>query len=497
MGWIGYAFPMKARRLFPWSIALCAAMLQPLAAQQMRTEDFAKELNNHQYQKVLADLETVLPAHPHDPLLWTVRGLALRGLGQSGDSITDFEKALQVNPNYIPALEGAAETAYDSKDPRAPRYVSHLLKLQPANETANAMAGVLAYEQHHCASALGSFEKSKEQTSRNEIAVSEFSDCLLQANRSGEAVRILTRALSFHPDSSNLRFNLAVSQMQDHRPEETLATLRPLSEAENSSADVLNLLAAAQIAVGKPQEAAVSLSKAISVAPAVEGNYVDLAVLCLENQQYSQALQVAASGLQFIPTSWQLYTVHGMASSLLSRYEDAEADFEKSLQLEPLNSGAVAARSVLYAHTDQPAKAIAVLRQKLRSSPADSLLNYLLADALIRGGAEPPSPQFEEARRAVLESLRGNPNSSNALTLLGKIYIKDHLLEKAEQTLKTAAARDPTNRAALNQLLVVSRKLGRREEAVRVTEQLTALINKQAHPQRGVHTGDDATKTSE
>jgi len=488
---------MKALRLLAWSMVACATALQPLEAQPVRPADFVKELDDGHYQKVLVDLAPVLAAHPNDPLLWTVRGLALRGLGKPGDSLASFEKALKADPTYVPALEGASETAYTSKDRRASGYLGRLLKLQPANKTANAMAGTLAYEQHHCAAAVGFFERSQQQIDPDEIAVSQFSDCLLQLNRADQAVRLLSRALSSHLGSANLSYNLAVAQLRDNRPAETIATLQTLSAAENSSADVLNLLASAQLAVGEFQEATVSLSKAISVAPELEGNYVDLAILCLEHQQNSQALEVAASGLHFIPTSWRLHTVHGIASSLLSQYEGAEADFERSLELEPLNSSAVAARSVLYTGTGQPAKAIAVLRQKLRSAAADPVLNYLLADALIRDGAEPAQPQFEEARKAVLRSLRGNPNSSDALTLLGKLYIKENSLEKAEQTLKRAVDCDPANRAALNQLLLVTRKLGKREESLRLADRLTALLNKERHAQPGIHTGDASGKASE
>ena len=487
---------MKARRL-TGSIAVCAAMLTSMRAQQARPEDFARELKDHHYQKVLVELKPFLAAHPNDPLLWTVRGLALRGLGRSSDSIVNFEKALKADPNFIPALEGASETSYGSGDPRAAGFLRRLLKLQPANETANAMAGTLAYEQHHCAAAVSFFETSQEQIYDNEIVASQFSDCLLQLNRADEAVRVLGRALSLHPGSVNLRYNLAVAQLKDNRPAETIATLQLLIGPGKSSASVLNLLASAQVTLGRLDQATASLSEAISLAPEMEDNYVDLGILCLENQQDLQALQIAASGLRFVQTSWRLYTVHGIASSLLSNYEDAEADFERSLQLEPLNSASVAARSILYAHTDQPEKAISALRQKLRSTPNNPMLNYLLADALIRNGGEPTKPQFEEARRALLRSLRANPNSSDALTLLGKLYVRENSLDQAEQTLKRAVDCDPTNRAALNQLLVVFRKLGRREESFRIAQQLTALLNKGGHGQPGEHTGDDFKKASQ
>jgi hypothetical protein len=46
--------------------------------------------------------------------------------------------------------------------------------------------------------------------------------------------------------------------------------------------------------------------------------------------------------------------------------------------------------------------------------------------------------------------------------------------------LERAERLDPDNRSTLNQMLLIFRKLGRRQDAARVAERLTALLSKDA-----------------
>jgi len=377
-------------------------------------------------------------------------------------------------------LEAAAETAYLHKDARAARYLKQLLDKHPENETANAMAGALAYERHECKTAMRHFERSVAVLVQNEVAVSQFCACLLEAKRSADAVSILARATKIAPGNKNLQYNLAVAQLQNGLPKDAIATLESLSSGSDSNAQVMNLLATAQSAGGDLEGSVNSLRKAIQIAPMVEINYLDLAILSLEHDNPAPAVEVTNAALSNVPNpSFRLYSVRGMAQAELSHYDEAEADFAKSLELQPKNPGAIAGKSVYYTRTDQPAKAAVLLRNKLRTAPKDPVLNYLLADALVRAGAGPSTPEFMEAQAALQRSLQVKPDAVEALALAGKLYIKENDLERASSVLKKAVNKDPENRAAMNQLLLVLRKLGRREEAAKVAERLTALVNRE------------------
>ncbi|HMV82312.1 MAG TPA: hypothetical protein PLD20_07760 [Blastocatellia bacterium] len=51
--------------------------------------------------------EAGLQKQPRDFQLWTVKGIALQGVGQPKESLTAFRRVLAVNPKFLPALQGA------------------------------------------------------------------------------------------------------------------------------------------------------------------------------------------------------------------------------------------------------------------------------------------------------------------------------------------------------------------------------------------------------
>jgi cytochrome c-type biogenesis protein CcmH/NrfG len=45
---------------------------------------------------------------PNDPQLWTLHGIALANKGKRTEALEAFDRALEISPNYVAALEGAA-----------------------------------------------------------------------------------------------------------------------------------------------------------------------------------------------------------------------------------------------------------------------------------------------------------------------------------------------------------------------------------------------------
>ena len=96
--------------------------------------------------RLCSNIDEQLKEQPGNPHLWTLRGIALSKLKRADESLDSFEKALAISPKLLPALEGAAETAYSIRDKRAGDWLDRVIALQPDNATAHAMAAALAVE---------------------------------------------------------------------------------------------------------------------------------------------------------------------------------------------------------------------------------------------------------------------------------------------------------------------------------------------------------------
>src|SRR5437868_5006254 len=65
-----------------------------------------------QFARALELLQPELEKSPKNTQLWALRGIALSGKGEKREALGAFRHALGISPDYIPALEGAAQIEY-------------------------------------------------------------------------------------------------------------------------------------------------------------------------------------------------------------------------------------------------------------------------------------------------------------------------------------------------------------------------------------------------
>jgi tetratricopeptide (TPR) repeat protein len=453
-----------------------------LCTKPMKGEDYsaarhaaASAISSGQYNQALGLLAPLLRAHPRDPSLWTLRGLAQERMGQTNASLLSFDRALSIDRAFAPALEGASEAAYQHNDSRASQYLQRLLVVAPANETANAMAAVLAYQSNDSTGAVNYFQRSGDEVYKNENALSEFADCLIRNEQLSQSIQVLDRGSQLHPNSVQLKYNLAIAQLRSHHPGEAIKILSPLAGEKDSG--LLNLLASAYTQTNRPDDAFRTLEDAILINPNEESNYMDLAILCLEHQQENRSVIAATAGIAKIPKASSLFLIRGVAYAQLAAYDKAESDFAVAAQLDPNRPNSTIAMSLLYSDRNQLDKEKALLQEQVKLTPDDAVTNYLLADLLVRDGAKPGDEAFSEAKADLARSLAAQPDSAEAQILMGKLCQQENHLSEALDHIQRALKVEPDNRSGLNREFVLLRKLDRNSEAADVLDHLRTVLN--------------------
>jgi tetratricopeptide (TPR) repeat protein len=451
-----------------------------LWAQVTGVEVVLRALERKQFEEALRLLTPLVRAAPENPRLRTLEGMALNGLGRSAEALGCFRAALQSAPEYLPALLGAAELEFQLRDPAAEARLNAVLRRQPANATAHAMLGVLAYEKKDCVSAVQHFDAASTMLEGNPLALWQHGHCLMRLRRPEGAVPVFERLRVLRPQDGAVLYNLALALYESGRAREACAVLEPLLGAERPESDVMSLAAAALEAAGQIPRAVSLLQQAIRMYPSEERHYVDLAVICLEHDAPDLAVEVLDAGLRNLPQSSRLHAMRGVVNGQLARFAQAEADFEKAAQLEPERAFGQVGLSVVLQRLGRDEEAAAKLREYLRRDPRDAGANWMLAQVLVRSGTAPGTPEFQEAREALERAVSSDPKLVPARTLLGKLHLQAGETEKAIRELERAIELDPVDRAAVYQLMVALRAAGREAELPRLLSRVRELIRKDA-----------------
>jgi cytochrome c-type biogenesis protein CcmH/NrfG len=93
-------------------------------------------LRARQFDKALEILQPAIRQSPGRAQLWMLQGLAYSGARHEQEALASFRTALKISPDYLPALEAAAQIEYDAGSKAAVPLLEHVLRLRPDDTTA-------------------------------------------------------------------------------------------------------------------------------------------------------------------------------------------------------------------------------------------------------------------------------------------------------------------------------------------------------------------------
>jgi tetratricopeptide (TPR) repeat protein len=414
-----------------------------------------------EFAQALQLSDSALRTSPTNATLWAMKGIALSRLGRDKEALVAYNHALSISPQYVAALEGAAELEYKAGSDRAAPLLERILKIHPSDATSHAMLAVLAYKQHDCTSAVRHFRAGRQVINSQLTALAQFGACLLDTQQSADAVAVFQQIQSQQPDDPHAGYNLAVAQLSANQPKDAIASLQPLLQASTPDPDVLDLASSAYEETGDTPHAVQLVRQAIIANPKNSKYYVDFAALSFNHQSFQVGVDMINAGLQQIPKAANLYVARGILYVQLGQFEKAAADFSKATQLDPSQTSGAVAQGLALVQQSNLDQALEAVRSQLKIHPRDAFLQYMQAQILSQQGAEPDAAQFKEAVAAALLSTQINPDFVLARDLLGNLYLKSGQVEKSIEQSRRAMQLSPSDQEALYHLIQALRKDGK------------------------------------
>jgi len=434
----------------------------------------ASALREERYEDALKLLKTALAETPTNSELWTMQGVAFKGVGNTKDALVSFRRAIKLAPDDIPALQGAAQIEFDRGEAAGIPLIEHLLKLRPNDLTSHAMVAVLEYQQGNCTSALPHFEKAQPLFEARPAGLHAYAECLVRQKQFEKATAVLRRTVEANPENAQERRVLASVQLMAQQPKDSIETLKPLLDA-NPDAQTLELASQAYEQAHETEKAVDALREAILRDSRNVNLYLEFATIAEKHQSVEVGINVVNDGINLQPDAAALYFARGMLYVQLSEYEKAQTDFDKAYQLDPKSSLSAAAQGLTAVQQNDFSKALAGLQEKLRTRPNDAILLYMQADVLTEQDPQPGTPEFDQALSSAKKAISIKPSLGPAHTVLAKLYMAAARYPDAVAECRKALQDDPTDQTALYDLVRALRKTDQKNEIPGLLKQLAAV----------------------
>ncbi len=426
--------------------------------------EIARALQTHQFPVAEHLAAAALQQSPRDPRLWTLQAIAYASLGRQAQALQSYHHALRLAPEYLPALQGAAQLEYATRNPAAENLLLRVLKLRPQDQVTHAMLGAIAFRKGDCPAAVEHFDQAQQVVGAQPEALTELSSCLVKLSRFDEAAVVFERLLEFNPQSSAARYNLALADWRAGHFPDAQRVLEPALEGDHPAEDDLTLGAQIAEAQGNTERALELLRRAILLEPRDKDAYLDFANLAYQHASIQVGLDIVNLGLKQLPDEAELYFARGVLLCQIGKVEQAFADFNKANQLDPKLSFVGVAQGIAQSQSHNSAAALAKLREQVKLHPDDAFASYLLAEALSEEGKPAGTPEYREEIEAAHRAVHLDPKRIEAHDLLASIYLQSGDTKDAIDESQAALAINPKDAQALYHLVLAVRKTDRKDE---------------------------------
>lgn len=330
--------------------------------------------------------------------------------------------------------------------------------LAPNHPAPYFVLGKIWYDKANYGRAMVEFSRSK---GRNSTAYAAPIDeriawCLYNLNQYRQAIEVADQALTKMPTLTSARWVRGLARLRNSQEDTGLADCRQAALAqENIPLDVLNAIKAASnahlpwaneaenlLTIKKPAQKRLSPRKHILRTFAIAGAIV-LAIGVLWGIPYLNKLVESDSDfrlgfsnvlLGIFPRAPALLDQRCYANTDLQRYDQAIADCNEAIRLDPSSAAAYSNRGAVYIYLREYDKAFADLIEAIRLKP-----DYARAFNN-RGWAYNNSGQYEKALADLNEAIRLKPDFAEAFSNRGDAYYylgqKDRAIADYEKSVE-------------------------------------------------------------
>ncbi|HSD54202.1 MAG TPA: XrtA/PEP-CTERM system TPR-repeat protein PrsT [Burkholderiales bacterium] len=373
----------------------------------------AAHLRRKEYDKALAAVATLEKKQPKNPLTYNMKGGVYLAMRDRKNAQANFERALQLQSDYLPAAANLARLDLAEKRPDdARKRFEAIVAKAPKNEGA-----ILALAQIQAATG----------TPAKEVAAT------------------LERAVAADPQSAAARLALIAHYGQARDAKAALATAQAAAAALPNDVRIMEALALAQLGAGDTNQAIATFNRLVGALPQSPAPLMRLAAVHFGAKDYDAALQALRKALVLSPDNLEVareiivvqlaagrvdeavkeardvqrrrpkqaigFAMEGDVLANQKKFTEAAKVYAEASKRQALPQLVVREHQLLTA-AGQPASGDAVVTRWLKQNPKDTVVRMYLADREIR------DKNFRQASRQYREVLALQPENAIALNNL-------------------------------------------------------------------------------
>jgi putative PEP-CTERM system TPR-repeat lipoprotein len=441
-----------------------AESLAPKAPQPLLAEAKLLLVERH-YAPAMAKLDRALDLAPKSPEIRLTKAQLLRLTGHPKQALALLDQTLSDSPGFLPArLERAQILLAQGKDALARADIAAVLKSQPGNVGAIYLQAVLFAQGKDYKAADANLERISGALAM--IPRGYYLKALVKYNlrEFAQAEDAVRRYVARQPDDLAGKKLLALIDLAQGRPADTIAVLASLEKSGKADAGVLDLLGRAYTEMGQSAQALAAFQQAVKLAPKNAALRLYLGESQLRTGNSADAITALEQSLQLAPST-PAGEMLAMTEMGAGHWKDAIATADKLQKAQPNNPAAGNLIGLIKLAQLDLDGARAVFTQLMQKYP-----DFLPAQLNLARVAElQGKPQ--EAQQLLGKILDKQPANATVLTRFVNLLLRERQPDRALAAAQRAHETAPTDKGITSGLINLYIQLGHKNKALTLAQQ--------------------------
>jgi putative PEP-CTERM system TPR-repeat lipoprotein len=424
-------------------------------------------LRQRQPDKALAAVEALERKQPNNPVTHNLRGLALVLKREYTPARESFERALQLQANYMPAVTSLVRLDLREKnvDAAKKRY-EQILQKEPKSERAlRELAALLRV--------TGAPHKDVEEVLKRSVAANPQSpnarigliDFYARIRDTQSTLKTAQEAQAAFPNDARIVRKLGAAQLMAGEKAQAVSTFKRLVELQPNAVESHVVLARAHIAAKQPDEAIAALRAALNLGPELATIQRDITAIYMATGRPDAALREAKSMQAQHQKSPLGHALEAEIYIFQKKRELAEKKYLEALKTFDLPALAVRTHMVMAAGGKE-AEANKLAEDWIKRHPKDAVVVAYLGD---RDLAAKRYAAAEKRYHQALKRQPDNPKFLNSVAWVAHRLKRPDAIDYAERAHELA----PSNVAVMDTLGVILIETGELERGLELLDRAT------------------------
>lgn len=383
------------------------------------------------FHGALKEINSLINEFQDEAILFNIKGACYAGVGQLDIAVENYEKAIEINPDYAKAyynLAGAFEE--QNKYDKAVQAYKKSISLEPENPQAH--------------NNLGNVYKDLEKYT--------------------DAIHSYEQALRNQPDYIEAYYSLGSTLQDIGKLDEAIEYFKKVLQLKPSFNEINNILGNIFKELRMFEEAIQSYEKAIAINPNFFEVYYNLGITFQDMNEFNNAVKNYKKSIEVKEDYPEAHNNLGVAYKELKEYDSAIKSYQRAISHRPDYADAHNNLGTAFKELGYIENAIKSYEEALSIIPDFADAHFNLGMIYMDLG------QFDLAVESYKKAIESDINFTEALNNLGIVLMDLGQLEEAENYFKKAVAINPEDSLAFNNLGIVYQRLRVFEESVKCFE---------------------------